>query len=98
MMVLVWTPRAHRARNATIDYIAQNNPAAALSQLDEIERQTDMLMRFPEMGRPGRIDGTRELVISRTPLIAVYRLKPQRNRIEILHLLHSAQQWPMDSA
>jgi toxin ParE1/3/4 len=45
------------------------------------------------MGRPGRTKGTRELVISRTPFIAVYRLKGAR-RIEIIRLLHASQQWP----
>jgi len=93
-MQLVWTPRAHRARSAAIDYIAQDSPAAALRQLDEIERQTDMLLRFPELGRPGRIDGTRELVLSGTPFIVVYRSRPQSSRIEILHFLHGAQQRP----
>lgn len=95
-MELVWTPRARRTRQAAIDYIAQDNPVAALSQLDEIERQTDMLIQHPEMGRPGRVDGTRELVISRTPFIVVYRLKPRAKRIELFRFLHGAQQWPKD--
>ncbi|HDR8990767.1 TPA: type II toxin-antitoxin system RelE/ParE family toxin [Burkholderia vietnamiensis] len=93
-MELVWTPRARRAREEAIDYIAQDNPVAALGQLDEIERQTDMLIQHPEMGRPGRVDGTRELVISRTPFIVVYRLKPRAGRIELIRFLHGAQQWP----
>jgi toxin ParE1/3/4 len=91
-MELVWTSRAHRARQEAIDYIAQDNPVAALSQLDEIERQTDMLIQYPEMGRPGRVDDTRELVISRTPFIVVYRLKPYAGRIELIRFLHGAQQ------
>jgi toxin ParE1/3/4 len=95
-MELVWTPRARRVRQASIDYIAQDNPVAALSQLDEIERQTDMLIQHPEMGRPGRVDGTRELVIGRTPFIVVYRLKPRAKRIELFRFLHGAQQWPKD--
>lgn len=93
-MHLVWTPRAQRARRAAIDYIAQDNPMAALGQLDEIERQTDMLLAHPGMGRPGRVAGTLELVISHTPFIVVYRLKPRAQRIELLRFLHSAQCWP----
>ena len=93
-MVLVWTPRARRAREEVIDYIAEDNPVAALGQLDEIERQTDMLIQHPEMGRPGRVDGTRELVVSRTPFIVVYRVKPLAGRIELISFLHGAQQWP----
>ena len=49
-------------------------------------------MRFPEMGHPGRIDGTRELVISNTPYIAAYRIAD--NSVRILRVLHGAQQWP----
>lgn len=93
-MRLAWTPQAQRDRQAAIDYIAQDNPIAALGQLDEIERQTDMLVQHPRMGRPGRVDGTFELVISHTPFIVVYRLRPKARRIELIRLLHSAQCWP----
>jgi addiction module RelE/StbE family toxin len=50
------------------------------------------LRLFPEMGRPGRIEGTRELVISRTPYIAAYRIAG--DTVRILRVLHGAQQWP----
>ena len=93
-MELVWTPAARRARAEAIDYIARDKPLAALGQLDEIERQTGMLILHPEVGRPGRVDGTRELVISRTPFIVVYRVKPRAARIELIRFLHGAQQWP----
>ena len=65
---------------------------AAISQDEEIEHQVDMLIQHPQMGRPGRLGGTRELVISRTPFIVVYRVKD--TRIEVIRLLHSSQQWP----
>ena len=93
-MILEWLPRARAARQAAIEYIAQDNPRAALGQLDEIARQTGLLPSQPEMGRPGRKNGTRELVINRTPFILVYRVKPSEKRIEIVHFLHGAQQWP----
>jgi toxin ParE1/3/4 len=51
-----------------------------------------MLLAHPQMGRPGRVAGTRELVISSTPFVVIYRLQGQS--IEVLRLLHSAQQWP----
>jgi len=91
-MHVSWTPRARAEREAAIDYIAQDNPIAALDQLDEIERQTNLLTTQPKMGRIGRVKGTRELVINRTPFIAVYRI--EGNRIEILRFLHGAQKWP----
>lgn len=91
-MHVSWTPRARAEREAAIDYIAQDNPLAALDQLDEIEQQTSLLNTQPKMGRVGRVKGTRELVINRTPFIAVYRI--EANRIEILRFLHGAQKWP----
>lgn len=44
------------------------------------------------MGRPGRVDGTRELVISHTPYIAAYRIAG--DTVHIPHVLHGAQEWP----
>jgi toxin ParE1/3/4 len=92
-LIIAWLPEAHRNRFAQLDHIAQDNPLAAAGQDAEIEHQVDMLLQHPKIGRPGRIKGTRELVISRTPFIAVYRLKGTQ-RIEIIRLLHGAQQWP----
>ena len=87
-----WLPLASANRFEQLDYIAQDNPLAAIDQDERIERQIDMLLQQPQMGSPGRKKGTRELVISRTPFIVVYRAKGAR--IEIIRLLHGAQQWP----
>lgn len=91
-MILDWLPAANGNRFEQLDYIAQDNPLAAIGQDEEIERQVNMLQQQPKMGRPGRLKGTRELVISHTPFIVVYRL--QTHRIEVIRLLHSSQQWP----
>lgn len=93
-MLLVWLRRALHDRDAQLDYVAEDNPRAAIEQGDRIEQQVNQLVQHPELGRPGRVRGTRELVISRTPLIAVYRLKGER--IELLRLLHGSQRWPAD--
>jgi toxin ParE1/3/4 len=90
--MLVWLRRAINDRDAQLDYIAQDNPLLAVSQGDRIEKQMDQLLQQPQMGRPGRKQVTRELVISRTPFIVVYRLKGKR--IELSRLLHGAQMWP----
>ena len=87
-----WLPLASANRFEQLDYIAQDNPLAAIDQDERIEHQIDMLLQHPQMGRPGRKKGTRELVISRTPFVVVYRAKGPR--IEIIRLLHGAQQWP----
>lgn len=91
-MNLDWLPEADRNRFEQLDYIAQDNPLAAIGQDEEIERQVNMLMLHPKIGRSGRLKGTRELVISRTPFVVIYRV--QVNRIEVIRLLHSSQKWP----
>lgn len=92
-MIIDWLPAALRNRFDQLDYIAEDNPLAAADQDDEIERQVNMLQDHPKMGRPGRVKGTRELVISGTAFVLVYRLKGQQ-RIEVLRLLHGSQLWP----
>jgi len=94
-MKLSWTSRAENERYDQLDYIARDNPLAAVDQDEEIEKQTDRLTTQPKMGRVGREKGTRELVISRTPFIAIYRIEGKR--IEILRFLHGAQQWPPET-
>lgn len=91
-LILQWLPKAIANRVEQIAYIAQDNPLAAITQGNRIVEQVNMLLQHPEMGRPGRKNGTRELVISRTPFIVVYRIKGKR--IELLRLLHGAQKWP----
>jgi toxin ParE1/3/4 len=75
-----------------LQYVAVDNPAAATRMELAIEDQTDMLKDYPNMGRLGRSPNTRELVVTRTPYIAVYRV--QKTSVEIVRLLHGAQHWP----
>lgn len=96
MKTIAWLPAANANRFEQLDYIAQDNPLAAIGQDEQIEHQVDMLMQHPHMGRPGRKKGTRELVISHTPFIVIYRVKGPR--IEVIRLLHSSQQWPIHGA
>jgi toxin ParE1/3/4 len=91
-LTLVWLPEASHERFKQLDYIARDNPLAAADQDDEIERQVDTLQTHPKLGRPGRVKGTRELVIGRTPFIVAYRLKGQR--IEVMRFLRGSQHWP----
>jgi toxin ParE1/3/4 len=91
-LTLVWLPEATFERVRQLDYIAQDNPLAAVDQDGEVERQVDTLQVHPKLGRSGRVKGTRELVISHTPFIVAYRLKGQR--IEVIRFLNGAQRWP----
>ncbi len=94
-MRLYWLPRAIRDRDAQINYIAANSPKAAIAAGDRLSHQVDQLVKEPTLsGRVGRRQGTRELVISRTPWIVVFRVRPKVGRIEILRVLHSSQRYP----
>ena len=91
-MRLEWLPRALDDFTEIIEYIAEDNPLAAIEQGDEIEGQVAGLLDDNDIGRPGRVKGTRELVIVRTPYIAAYRVK--KDAIQILRILHGARIWP----
>jgi toxin ParE1/3/4 len=91
---LVWLRRALNDRNRQADRIAKDSPRAAVEQLDRVEAQANALCDHPERGRSGRRRGTRELVVSQTPFIVVYRLRQKPEQIEVLRVLHGAQKWP----
>ena len=91
-MIIRWLPAAEADFVAIIDFIAVDNPRAAIEQGDEIEAQIAGLAEHCRRGRTGRVKRTRELVIVRTPYIAVYRIK--ESCIQILRILHGARQWP----
>ena len=91
-MKLEWSIFARADREQIFDYIAENNPLAAVAIDERIQERIETLSQFPESGRPGRVDGTRELVINPTPYIVAYRIMGAA--VRILRVLHSAQQWP----
>ena len=74
------------------NYIANDKPGAARSAAERIKYETSLLKENPGVGRPGRVEGTRELVVSGLPYIIPYRVK--NNVIEILRVLHTARKWP----
>jgi len=76
------------------DYIEIDSPKSALVVDSRICDQTDSLAEFPEMRRPGRLKGARELTIDRTPYIAVYCV--DEFAVTILRVMHGAQLWPPD--
>jgi toxin ParE1/3/4 len=91
---LEWAAWAQADRNAIFDYIEADNPRAAAAVDKRISDRVNMLQRFPRNGRPGRVTGTRELIIIPTPCIVVYRLID--DTIRVLRVLHSSRQWPGD--
>jgi len=92
-MTLIWSPAAIADLAALRAYIASDDLAAAQRVALHIIRSVEtFLPNSPEMGRPGRIPGTRELVITRTPYIVPYRLVG--NTVQVLRVFHSARRWP----
>lgn len=91
-MRVEWLPVAEQNREDQLVYIADRNPRAAIDMGDTIEAAVLWLADNPRLGRPGRIPGTRELVVSGTPFIAAYRV--EKNAVVILRFLHGAQRWP----
>jgi toxin ParE1/3/4 len=61
---------------------------------EAIERRVGRLAEMPRLGRTGRVEGTRELVIPDTPFLAVYELEGDQESVVILRILHSARRWP----
>ncbi|TAN47964.1 MAG: type II toxin-antitoxin system RelE/ParE family toxin [Methylococcaceae bacterium] len=91
-MLLEITPEARRDLRGIADYIRRDKPGTARRVVGEILDRLTTLTDFPERGRPGRVDGTREAVLAGTPFIAVYLLMPEV--VVIVRVLHGAQQWP----
>ena len=90
-MRLVWKPLAIEDRERIMDFIAADNPVAAIELDTEFESKADELLEHPKLYKPGRVKGTREVVV-RPNYVMVYPIKGAT--ISILRVLHAAQQWP----
>lgn len=91
-MKLAWTSRALAEIDAIFAYVAATDPNLAERLTFEIEARVDKLADHPEIGRPGRVDGTREFIVTGTPYILPYRVRD--GRVEILAALHASREWP----
>ena len=91
-MRIAWTPRAQRNLRDAARSLTQFNPFAALSMIRTIRAAPTQLLHHPASGRPGRIEGMRELVVPGTSHILPYRVRD--GRVEILAVLHTSRQWP----
>ena len=89
-MTARWSPTALRDLESLHSYIAEDNTNAAATPVEAVVAGIEALTWHPEMGRKGRIAGTRELVI--TPYVIVYRAR--KTMIDILAIIHGARRWP----
>ncbi len=91
-MRLEWSDAALVNLDQAVEYIAQDKPAAAAKVAQKIWDATQRLAEQPGIGRPGRVEGTRELVITGLPYIVPYVVKG--NRVIVLRVMHAAMMWP----
>ena len=88
-----WTKKASRNLDDVAEHIALDNPSASVRTVLKIIAAVEHLSEHPAIGRAGRVEGTRELVVPGLPYIVPYRVKG--NTVEILRVLHGARKWPV---
>ena len=91
-MQVRWTESATKDLRGITRFIRKDNPSAARAVAKAIVDASESLSQFPLRGREGRLDNTRELVVSGLPYIVVYKVA--RMAIQILHIYHGARNWP----
>ncbi len=91
-MILRWTRAALHDLETVGAYLQDRNLQAARRIMAAIRTAVAGLKQFPEIGRPGRVEGTRELVVTGTPFIVPYRIAGKY--IDILRIYHGARKWP----
>jgi plasmid stabilization system protein ParE len=91
-MRIVWTEPAKRDLAFARAWIAQDRPIAAAGQIQRIVKVVGRLSDFPNIGRPGRRGGARELVVPGGPFIVAYKIRGEE--IEILRVFHGSRRWP----
>ena len=91
-MRIRWTVPAAAALDRIQNYIAKDNPKAAFEVVQRIRVAVSQLELHPNVGRPGRVHGTSELVIHDLPYIVPYRIK--KDEAHILTVYHTSRKWP----
>jgi toxin ParE1/3/4 len=91
-VIIVWSPRAIQHLAHLRSFIARDNPNAANRIASALLEAVERLAELPNLGRPGRVVTTRELVVPGTPYVIPYRLRG--DRLEVLAVFHGRQKWP----
>lgn len=91
-MKLRYTRKALEHLSEIRCYAEREQPGSAREVGQSIRAAVARLAQYPELGRQGRVVGTRELVIPRLPFVVAYRVKA--SHVDILAILHGARKWP----
>jgi toxin ParE1/3/4 len=89
---LVWSKAAVRDLLELAEYFAQDSEQTAALVEARIHEEAKMLSRFPRSGRTGRMRGSRERVVGKTPYILIYKIAA--GRVRILRVYRGARRWP----
>ena len=92
-MAVRWTKRALASLAAMAAYIERDNPSRAKTLVQDIRGKTETLADFLGMGRPGRMPGTRELVVHENYIVP-YRVRGEH--VDIITVQHVAKRWPAE--
>ena len=93
-MQVRWLATALQNLDDEAEFVARENPAAAQALVQRIAGAVGHLRENPALGRPGRIHGTRELVVAGTRYVVPYRVRPELDRIEVLRVFHTSRRLP----
>lgn len=93
-MKILWRDQSRRDVTEAVRFWSARDRATALRTSQTIRQQVVLLKAHPELGRPGRVVDTRELVVPKTPYVVIYTVDSPRNLLIILRVLHSARNWP----
>lgn len=91
-MKIIWTRLALDDFNQAYKFISTHNPKLLKNTIQQIDKALESLKNYPYLGKQGRVENTRELVVYQTPFVIPYRTK--EDRIEILAFIHGSRQWP----
>lgn len=91
-MRVKWLRKALANLDAEASYIDEDDPAAASRVVARIMAAVSRLAESPELGRPGRVPGTRELIVPKTRYLVPYRVRG--NAVEILRVFHGSRRPP----
>ena len=89
-----WLQKAIKNLDAEASYIARENPKAANEVVQKVYDAIKLLAQNPALGHPGRIHGTRELIIPNTRYLVPYRVNAKLEIIEILRIFHTSRKLP----
>jgi toxin ParE1/3/4 len=97
-MQIRWSPDAVADLASIVEYIRLDNPAVAQRIGQTIYNRLSVLGAFPQTGRLGRVEGTREFPLPPLPFIVIYRVIANTDTLEIVNIIHGAQRWPPEDS